>query len=91
MSVELSEGTGRKDIFDILGISTREDSFTNLLAEAFNNLKNEEFRQAVCGFLSHDEFYINNEEDCNIRTRCVFNIEKSEKTGRRSKVLRTCC
>ena len=87
MSNELDIRIDNKDIFDILGISTREDSFTNLIAEAFNNVKHEEFRDAVCSFLSHDEFCINNEEDCNIRTRCVFNIEKGKTTGDRSKIL----
>ena len=87
MNYELDKTMDRKDIFDILGISTREDSFTNLIAEAFNNVKHEEFRDAVCSFLSHDEFCINNEEDCNIRTRCVFNIEKGKTTGDRSKIL----
>lgn len=87
MNYGLDKTMDRKDIFDILGISTREDSFTNLIAEAFNNVKHEEFRNAVCNFLSHDEFCIINEEDCNIRTRCVFNIEKGKSTGDRSKIL----
>lgn len=87
MSYELGIRMDRKDIFDILGISTREDSFTNLIADAFNHVQHKEFRDAVCNFLSHDEFCINNEEDCNIRTRCVFNIEKGQTTGDRSKIL----
>ncbi|MPW27068.1 hypothetical protein GC105_14895 [Alkalibaculum sp. M08DMB] len=76
-----------KDVFEILGISSKEDYFTNLLAETFNLSGNQEFRDRFCNMLSNDSFKIFNSADCRIHTRSVFYIDNIYGNGNRSKVL----
>jgi len=68
-------------------ISSKEDSFTNLLAGAFNERKHQSFRNKFCRALSNDDFIIESSDDCEIYTRYAFNIEKGDDTGNRGKVL----
>lgn len=77
----------KKDIFEILGISSKEDCFTNLLAETFNHSGSQEFRERLCIAISNDSFNVYNSEDAIINTRYVFNVKSSSETGGRSKLV----
>lgn len=77
----------KKDIFEILGVSSKEDCFTNLLAEAFNESGSEDFRDRFCKNISSDKVKIYNSEDARIYTRSVFKIESNNDNGGRSKVV----
>lgn len=59
-----------EDYFDILGISGREDSYTNLLVAAFND--SETFRRRFCNFFTKDDH-----SDFELKSRNSFstNIE----------------
>lgn len=79
--------SNKKDVFEILGISNKEDCFTNLIAETFNESGSREFRNQFCRAISNNKTNIYDSADAKIYTRNVFNVESTNENGGRSKIV----
>lgn len=65
-----------KDIFDILGVSSREDTYTDLIVNAFNEKKNKDFRKKTIKFFGGN---VENIDDVLFTTRKTFHLEGTTK------------
>lgn len=61
-----------KDIFDILGVSSREDTYTDLIVNAFNEKKHTDFRMKTVKFFGGNNECIS---DVFLTTRKTFKLE----------------
>jgi hypothetical protein len=68
------------DVFEILGISSREDSYTDLIKNAFNDSNHMEFRRKVLTYFGQDESVA---DTAVIKTRESFSIDLSKGSGRK--------
>ncbi len=76
-----------KDLFDILGISAREDSYTDLIVHLFESDVKNDFRKSFCSFINDDKFNLQLTSDLTLKSRESYSIEQDKNLGKRGKVL----